>query len=313
MLLKNIFSDENLIKAWKKSKKGYRCSGIDGITREIFESDMEKNLQKLRRDLLTEIYNPSPLTGFERQKGNGKKRSLSILCIRDHVSQQAVHIYVTPFFESLFCENSFAFRPDRSVDLAVKRIIEIAGTGYRCVLKADIASFFDTIDRPLLYKIFYRYVQSPSLLKLVKKWVEVGVIIKGKLLRSEKGIPQGTVIAPLLSNIYLHPFDKAMALRGYPMVRYCDDFVILSRFKKDAGKALEETVDILKAFRLTLKKESVLISDIETGFKFLGKDVFLGINSHYMKGGAGNVHTLSERSGNGAQKKERKACCNKKK
>jgi len=275
MLLKKIFTDENLNKAWKKTGKCHKSCGIDGITAKDFEKNLEKNLQTLRREILCEIYVPAPLTGFHINKENGKKRFLSILCIRDHVAQHTVHMYLNSVFETVFSNNSFAFRPERSVDTAIERIIEISRNSFYWIIKADIASYFDTIDRFLLYKILYRYIQDKSLLRLISKWMEIGVIRNGKLIKEKLGIPQGSVISPILSNIYLHPFDELMISRGFNLVRYCDDFVILCKTQQDSTNVLNEVKKVLEHFKLNLKESSILITSIRDGFTFLGKKVSL--------------------------------------
>lgn len=270
-----IFTIDNFQRAWKKTRKNYKWFGIDRISVKIFEENLDKNLDKLRQEILYDIYLPAPLSGFELKKDNGKKRYLAILCIRDYIVQHIVHDYLNSVFEPLFIYNSFAFRPEKSYITAVEKVIEIAQLGYHWIIRADIASFFDTINRALLYKIIYKYIPDLCLLKLIRKWVEAGVVRNGRLVREEKGIHQGIVISPLLSNIYLHPFDIMIVSRGFNLVRYCDDFVILSKTEKDATQALNTVKKLLNLFKLNLKESSILITSIKYGFNFLGKKVIL--------------------------------------
>jgi len=250
-------------------------AGVDGISIREFGSDLEFNLSVLADELAGGRYSPLPLLRFLVSKQDGSPRALVVPCVRDRVAQAAVMNVIEPIFEAEFEDVSFAYRKGRSVKQAVYRIRELREKGYRYVVEADIDSYFDNIDHVLLMTKVGKLVRDEKILSLIDAWVKAEVYDGEKVYRIEKGIPQGTVISPMLANLFLDEFDEAMIAKGFKMVRYSDDFIILAKTCGEAEKALELTEEVLEQSGLLLDEEDTRITDFSGGFKFLGV-VFLG-------------------------------------
>lgn len=269
-MITKLLTMENLKAAWERVRENQGCAGVDGVTIEDFESSLLYELPRLQRELADGSYRPLPLLQILVDKGNGEARALCIPTVRDRVAQAAALRLVEPILEAQFEDCSFAFRKGRSVRHAVYRIKELYEKGYRWVVDADIDAFFDSIDHDLLKSKIQHFISNKALQDLLTRWIEGEVWDGEAVTRLIRGIPQGSVISPILANLFLDDLDEELLRRGLKLVRYADDFVILSKEQAQAEVALEVTDKILEQLRLDLDEEKTAIVHFDHGFKYLG-------------------------------------------
>ena len=241
-----MINKRHLHYAAQKVLKNDGCGGIDGVEVEEFRENYTKNMSALYRQLKEDRYEPQPVLRTYISKGNGEQRPLGIPVIKDRIAQQAVKQILERHFENVFCDCSYGFRPNRSTEDAVKKVEEYKEQGYNWVLDADVKSYFDTIDHEILMELIAEEVSDGWILDIIRSWLTIGVMTEQGREETTEGTPQGGVISPLLANIYLHYFDKKMTRRGYKLVRYADDFIIMAKSKAKAERALEVTRQIIE-------------------------------------------------------------------
>jgi len=272
-LIDKVGSQANLQASFKKVKAKRGSAGVDHVTIEMFEAHLEENLERLSREVNTGNYRPQGIRRVWIPKaGSKEKRPLGIPTVRDRVVQGALRHALEPIFEVKFASESYGFRPRRGAKDALRRVWEWLEDGYTYVVDADLESYYDTIPRELLKSRVEEQVADGKVLDLVERYLRQEVMESAKHWMPERGTPQGAVISPLLSNIYLNPLDHLMAEKGYRMVRYADDFVILCRSEKEAQAALEEVRRWTEEAGLMLHPEKTRIVDATKsgGFDFLG-------------------------------------------
>lgn len=257
-----------LKKAFYSVKANHGCAGVDGVTIDQFEQNLDANLFALSQELKHGVYLPLPLMKIQVAKKNGEPRNLCIPVVRDRVVHRAVLNLIEPVVEKEFETCSFAYRKGRSVRQAVYKIKECYDKGYRFVVDADIDAFFDNVDHDLLIEKFRRVVTDANIRKFVELWIKAEVWDGKTLSVIKKGIPQGSAISPILANLFLDELDEAMLQTGYKFIRYSDDFVILCKNPEKAYQALELTEHILESLMLKLDEKEIVSFD--QGFKFLG-------------------------------------------
>jgi RNA-directed DNA polymerase len=244
---------------------------VDGITIDRFEKDVETNLAYLSEQLRAGTYQPKPIRRCFIPKADGAKRPLGIPTVRDRIVQGAVRHVIEPIFEKEFAAHSYGFRPGKGCKDALRRVDHLLKSGYRYVVDADLKSYFETIPHELLMKQLATRVADGPVLKLIESFLKANIMEGLEQWTPTAGAPQGAVLSPLLSNIYLNPLDHLMAGRGYEMVRYADDFVILCRTKQDAEAALAAVQQWTACAGLSLHPDKTrLIDAASDAFEFLG-------------------------------------------
>jgi CRISPR-associated protein Cas1 len=273
-LLHLILEPGNLFAAWEKVRTNAGMAGVDGQHIEHYEHNVFGRLLTLKHQVERNEYQPQPLLKMEIPKAAGGTRSLAIPSVRDRILQTAATRILAPILDQHLEEASYAYRAGRSVAMAVARVAHYRDQGYQWVVDADIHTFFDQIDHALLLAKLRRTLNDHSPIGLIELWlaaiVQPGNGDPNYLLT--KGVPQGSPISPLLSNLYLDDFDEALLEENLRLVRFADDFLILCKDRQAAEQAMDLIEDVVETLRLKLKPEKTRITHFDQGFSFLGVD-----------------------------------------
>ena len=269
-----IWERQNLLTAMKRVERNGGAAGIDGMTTEELRPYLKEHWLEIRAALEAQSYRPEPVRRVEIAKPDGGVRELGIPTVLDRLLQQAISQVLTPLFEPLFSEHSYGFRPGRSAHQAVRQAQTYVQEGYEWVVDIDLEKFFDRVNHDKLMARVVRVVKDKRVLKLIRAYLNAGVMINGVVMDTEEGTPQGGPLSPLLSNIMLNDLDWELEKRGHKFVRYADDCNIYVRTPR-AGERVMETVKTYLEKKLKLKVNSKKSKvDKARQVKFLGFSFF---------------------------------------
>jgi RNA-directed DNA polymerase len=261
-------------KAFLNVKRNRGAAGIDKQSIEMFEANLEQNLDALMRQIKQRTFVPKPARRSYIPKGKGIFRPLGIPCVRDRIAQEVLRSLLSPIFEPLFHDDSFGFRPGRNCRQAVERVLELWRCGCRHVLDADIKGFFDNIPHPVIMAGLAAEAADGNILGLVENFLRAGIMENGVFKPTTVGTPQGGVLSPLLANIALNFLDWHLDTLGVCFVRYADDFVVLCRSQQQAKEVLMQIEPFLNdQLGLSLSPEKTYVTTFRKGFSFLGFDI----------------------------------------
>jgi RNA-directed DNA polymerase len=269
-LWEQVWERQNLFTALKRVEQNGGAPGIDGMTVEGLRPYLKEHWLEIRDKLDQQTYKPSPVRRVEIPKPDGGVRLLGIPTVLDRLLQQAIAQALTPLFEPLFSSHSYGFRPGRSAHQAIQKAQEYVQAGYEWAVDIDLEKFFDGVNHDMLMARVGRVVKDKRVLKLIRAYLNSGVMVNGVVLDTEAGTPQGGPLSPLLSNIMLDDLDKELEKRGHKFVRYADDCNIYVKSRR-AGERVMESVKAFVEQKLKLKvnpKKSKV--DRATRVKFLG-------------------------------------------
>jgi len=272
-LMDKLYRVKLLRSSFYKVKANNGAAGVDHVTVEHYEENLEANLEELSRDLKEGNYKPQPIKRkYMPKPGRNEKRPLGIPTVRDRIVQTALKDILEPIFEKEFADTSYGFRPNRGAKDALRKLQDLLNEDYTYVVDADIKGYFDNIPHDLLKERVKKKVTDNGILSLIDSYLKADILEGTDNWTPEGGTPQGAVISPLLANIYLNPLDHLMEGKGYNLIRYADDFVVLCGTKAKARKALKVINDWVKKAGLKLHPDKTKLVEATTrgGFDFLG-------------------------------------------
>lgn len=291
-LVDKVYKLKNLELAWKKVRRNRGAGGVDGQSIEEFESDLEGKLIQLHDELRAQQYQPQPVKRQLIPKSGqpGKFRPLGIPTVYDRVCQQAILNRLEPIFEPVFDEASFGYRRGRSTKDAMRKIWRELEQGNEWVVDADLKDFFGSADHSNLMELLNQRVADGRVLRLLESIMTVGYLEDGKIHRTERGVPQGGVISPLISNVLLTPFDREMRRKGYRLTRFADDWLVTCQTRAQAQAVLAFATKVLVKLGVVLHKDKTRIVHVRHGFEFLGYKIKRGsrqlnLPAHKIKSG----------------------------
>ena len=271
-LIDKVYASANLFASYAKVAANGGAAGVDRVSVEDFTKRLARNLERLEAQLKDGSYCPQGVRRVHIPKpGTKETRPLGIPTVRDRIVQGALRHILEPIFERQFAEHSYGFRPGRGCKDALRRVDELLKQGCRYVVDVDLKSYFDTIPHDELLDEVRKHIGDSRVLALIEAFLKAEIMDEMRHWKPESGAPQGAVLSPLLSNLYLNGLDHQMAAQGYEMTRYADDLVIQCRSLEEAERALESVRLWTARKGLTLHPTKTKIVDAETeGFDFLG-------------------------------------------
>lgn len=291
-MIEQVLKRKNLLKAHRQVVRNKGASGVDDMSVQELTSHIEVNRDRISTAILNHRYVPQAIRGVEIPKSNGKVRLLGVPTVIDRWLQQSVSQVLMSKYELDFEDHSYGFRPEKNIHKAVTQALKYINDGYQDILDIDLKGFFDEVDHTVLLELLFQKVKCRTTLRLIRKWLRAPILVKGKLQKRRKGMPQGSPISPLLSNILLDVLDKEFVRKGYRYVRYADDFSIYTRSKAEAKKIGYEVYLFLQdKLKLPINKEKSGIRR-PSNFELLGH----GFVATYKKGDKGKYQLVAKKS-----------------
>jgi len=251
-MMEAVVARENLLSAYSRVMSNKGSAGVDEMTVDQLKPYLQEHWLKIKEDLLSDRYHPQPVRCVEIEKPEGGVRQLGIPTVVDRLIQQALHQVLSPIFEPDFSESSYGFRPGRSAHQAVQQARKYVAEGRRWVVDMDLEKFFDRVNHDVLMSRVARKVSDKRVLRLIRRYLQAGLMVDGVVSQRSEGTPQGGPLSPLLSNILLDDLDKELESRGHKFCRYADDCNIYVR-SEQAGERVMESVTRFLEKRLRLK------------------------------------------------------------
>ncbi len=261
-MLEKILRRENMRQAYRRVVRNGGAPGVDGMTVEALGDFCRQHWPSVRSQLLAGTYVPQPVRRVEIPKPGGKgRRTLGIPTVLDRMIQQALHQELTPIFDPTFSDASFGFRPGRSAQDAVLCARDHISAGYRWVVDLDLESFFDRVQHDVLMARVARRVKDKQVLRLIRRYLQSGVMVDGAVSVRTEGTPQGGPLSPLLSNVLLDDLDRELERRGHRFVRYADDTRVFVRSERAGSRVLASLEQFLvKRLRLVVNREKSAVT-----------------------------------------------------
>ncbi len=292
-MIEQVLNPINVKQACRHVIKNKGSAGVDGMSVKELYDYLSMHRERIESELRKGTYLPQPILGVEIPKSNGKTRLLGIPTVTDRFLQQAVGQAIALKFEMNFEDYSYGFRPNKNAQKAVLKAQEYINSGLHHIVDIDLKSFFDEVDHCILLQLLYRKINCPLTLRLVRKWLRAPILINGKLVKRRKGVPQGSPLSPLLSNIMLNELDKELERQGLYWVRYADDFSIYCKSNHQARKIGNEIYLFLKnKLKLPINREKSGIRK-PVNFTILG----FGFVPTYVKGDRGKYQLVVSEKG----------------
>lgn len=278
-LLEKIVDRRNFFEAYKKVKANKGSHGIDGMRVDELLPYLKGNYENLKASLLSGTYKPQAVRRVEIPKPNGTLRLLGIPTVIDRLIQQSINQVLSPIFDREFSNSSYGFRPRRSAHMALKQSQKHINEGYKYVVDIDLEKFFDTVNHDILMHLIAKKIEDKRVLKLIRKYLNSGIMLEGAVVKSEEGAVQGGPLSPLLSNILLDELDKELETRGHRFCRYADDCNIYVKSKRAGERVLKSlTIFLERKLKLKVNTEKSAVSSPT-------KRKFLGYSFYYSKDG----------------------------
>ena len=279
-LLEDVLERDNMLQAMYRVIRNKGSHGIDGMKTDELREHVKRTWITVKSKLLEGKYNPSPVRRVEIPKPDGGIRLLGIPTVQDRMIQQAIAQVLSKIYEPTFSESSFSFRPNKGAKDAIKQSEIYINQGYKFVVDMDLEKFFDKVNHGILIGKLEKKIKDKRLLKLIRKYLESGVLINGIKASNEEGTPQGGPLSPLLANIMLDDVDKELEKRGHRFCRYADDCNIYVRSKRAGLRVMDSITRIIEC-ELKLK-----VNRDKSAVDIVSKRKFLGFSFYFVKGGA---------------------------
>lgn len=269
-LLDRILSRGNMNLAYKRVKANNGAGGIDDVEVDELYSYIKENWKSIEEQIRQRAYKPQPVRRVEIPKPNGGKRKLGIPTVMDRVIQQAIVQVISPMCEPYFSDRSYGFRPNRSCEMAIHKVLEYLNDGCTWIVDIDLEKFFDNVPQDRLMSLVHRIINDGDIESLIRKYLKAGVMVRGRYEKTELGTPQGGNLSPLLSNIMLNELDRELEKRGLNFTRYADDCIIAVRSEASAKRVMHSITEwIEKKLGLKVNATKTKITRPD-GLKYLG-------------------------------------------
>ena len=279
-LLEKVLARDNMLEAMYKVIRNKGSHGVDNMKVDELREHVINTWSTVKSKLLEGKYNPSPVRRVEIPKPDGGIRLLGIPTVQDRMIQQAIAQALNEIYEPIFSESSYGFRPGRGAKDAIKKSEEYINQGNMWVVDMDLEKFFDKVNHDILVRKLEKRIKDQRLIKLIRKYLESGVLINGIKVSSEEGTPQGGPLSPLLANIMLDDLDKELEKRGHKFCRYADDCNIYVKSKRAGERVMKSITNIIE------KELKLKVNRNKSNVDLVSERKFLGFSFYFAEGGA---------------------------